>query len=75
MPEIITFNKRVLKAPYLLLAALLVYVGVQQAWWLFFGMPMIYLGWAGSTPNLSPFNGCLPLLLSLRRGKDAGDPA
>jgi len=62
MAELVSFDTRILKVPYILLAGLLAAAAWQRSWWLLLGIPLIYLGWAGSAPNLNLMDGCLPQL-------------
>ncbi len=56
------FNPRELRAP-LAGAAGLVAVAVWRSEWLaLVGLPLVYLGWCGCSPNLNLANGCLPVL-------------
>jgi hypothetical protein len=61
----IKFNRRILKAPYAILVLLVAYAAWQSNWWLLFGIPLIYLGWVCSAPNLNLADGCLPQLAGI----------
>lgn len=60
---VFTWNPRILKMPYVILAILVGYAAWQQNWWLLFGLPFIYVGWFSAAPNLNLINGCLPQLI------------
>jgi hypothetical protein len=63
MAKIITFNRRTLFAPYLIFIMVIGAAFWQHEWWLLIAIPLIYLGWICSAPNLNLANGCLPNLL------------
>jgi len=63
MPRIVTFNKRLLKTPYVLLALAVALAAWQRDWWFLTSAPLIYLGWACSAPNLNLADGFLPQLI------------
>ena len=61
----VTFDRRALKAPFVIVAMLIAYSIWQNNWWLLVGIPLIYLGWVCSAPNLNLAEGCLPQLGAL----------
>ena len=63
MVKVCTFNRRILKVPYLILATLVGIAVWRHSWWYLAGMPLIYLGWACAAPNANLADGCLPQLL------------
>jgi len=62
MPLVVTFNRKALAAPYAMLAAIAIIAVWQHEWWLFLGIPLVYLGWVCAAPNLNLADGCLPQL-------------
>lgn len=65
MSSPVTFDRRKLRAPYVIVAVLIAYAIWQNNWWLLFGIPLIYLGWVCSAPNLNLADGCLPQLAAV----------
>ena len=60
MSQVVTFNPRILKVPYVIFIAVVAFAAYQRNWWLLLGVPLIYLGWVSASPNLNLANGCLP---------------
>ena len=63
--KVIVFSKRVLKIPYLFFAGVFAASIILGNWWPLAGIPMVYLGWVCSAPNLNLADGCLPQALML----------
>jgi hypothetical protein len=63
VPQLLTFSRRILKAQFALLAAVVAITIWHHDWWLLTSVPLIYLGWACSAPNLNLVDGCLPQLI------------
>lgn len=45
--------------------ALVAYIVWRGDWLGLISLPLVYLGWCGCSPNLSPVNGCLSTLAAL----------
>jgi hypothetical protein len=56
------FNRRELRAPFVVAAGLVAFAVWRSEWLALAGLPLVYLGWCGCAPNLNLANGCLPVL-------------
>jgi hypothetical protein len=56
------FDRRELRTPLGVAAVLIAYVVWRGNWLGLVGLPLIYLGWVGCSPNLNLIDGCLPML-------------
>ena len=63
MPEFVNFDKRQMVLPYLTMVGLFVAAIVTGKWWVLTGLPLIFLGWGCSVPNLNLANGFLVVVL------------
>ena len=59
------FNRRELRSPLAVAAALIVFALWRSEGLALVGLPLVYLGWCGCAPNLNLADGCLPLLATV----------